>query len=68
MQLLGLVFKDKKEENNKEENNKEEDIKEENNINIINEKNNNNNDNIWIKNCIINLANNTYLFFDLNEN
>ena len=29
-------------------------------------ENNINNEN-WIKNCVINLANNTYLFFDLNE-
>ena len=59
MQLLGLVLKDKKEENNKEG--------DQNQIININENNINNDDNIWIKNCIINLANNTYLFFDLNE-
>ena len=59
MQLLGLVLKDKKEENNKEG--------DQNQIININENNINTDDNIWIKNCIINLANNTYLFFDLNE-
>ena len=45
MQLLNLI--DKKEKENENEIN----------INKKNEK--------WIKNCIINLANNTYLFFDL---
>ena len=45
MQLLSLIGKKEKENEN------------EININKKNEK--------WIKNCIINLANNTYLFFDL---
>ena len=38
--------------------------KEEKENKIIENKTNNEN---WIKNCVINLANNTYLFFDLNE-
>ena len=52
MQLYNLIHKI----NNKEENENK----------IIEIKESNNNNEIWIKNCVFNLANNTYLFFDLN--
>ena len=39
-------------------------IKEKDNENKIEDKMNN----TWIKNCVFNLANNTYLFFDINNN
>ena len=52
MQLYNLIYKN----SNKEENENK----------IVEIKDNNNSNEIWIKNCVFNLANNTYLFFDLN--
>ena len=57
MQLLGLIL-DKKEMGIGNEKNEKNEIKIDDGNNILNS---------WIKNCVINLANNTYLFFDLNE-
>ena len=59
MQLYSLINKNKiKEKEEENENiNKIEEIKKEDQL-----KNK-----TWIKNCTFNLANNTYLFFDLNE-
>ena len=56
MQLYNLINKKEEEENeNKIEENK------------MNNKDNKDNKK-WIKNCVFNLANNTYLFFDINNN
>ena len=52
MQLFGLINKINAQDDNDNENK-------------IIENNETNND--WIKNCVFNLANNTYLFFDIND-